>query len=32
MNTCIITEGEMDVLALHEAGIPKVYQFLTVLH
>ena len=21
---CVITEGEMDVLALHEAGIPNV--------
>ena len=24
MNSCVIVEGEMDVLALHEAGVPNV--------
>jgi DNA primase len=30
-DTGVIVEGEMDVLALHEAGIKMQYQYLTEL-
>ena len=29
-DSCVITEGEIDVLSLHEAGIKNVYQYLMV--